>query len=91
MESITRNTHVQWAKCISDVPALAQLCSLYRSADLNDNCANSHAFQNFVIRTCTVLSSYRLIHQASGRTYHDTFNPPKVQMKDDVSVDIVEE
>ena len=32
----------------------------------------------------TVLS--RLIHTASGRTYHDTFNPPKVAMKDDVSV-----
>lgn len=27
----------------------------------------------------------RLIHPASGRTYHTTFNPPKEQMKDDVS------
>ena len=26
----------------------------------------------------------RLIHQASGRTYHETFYPPKVPMKDDV-------
>jgi adenylate kinase len=27
----------------------------------------------------------RLIHQSSGRTYHQTFNPPKVPGKDDVS------
>lgn len=27
----------------------------------------------------------RLIHQPSGRSYHDEFHPPKVSMKDDVS------
>ena len=27
----------------------------------------------------------RLIHKASGRSYHVEFNPPKVPMKDDVS------
>jgi adenylate kinase len=27
----------------------------------------------------------RLIHQASGRSYHDEFHPPKVAMTDDVS------
>ncbi|XP_023687959.1 adenylate kinase 2, mitochondrial isoform X2 [Paramormyrops kingsleyae] len=27
----------------------------------------------------------RLIHQASGRSYHEEFNPPKVPMKDDVT------
>jgi len=27
----------------------------------------------------------RLIHSASGRTYHSTFNPPKEAMKDDVT------
>jgi adenylate kinase len=27
----------------------------------------------------------RLIHPASGRTYHKVFNPPKVAMKDDVT------
>lgn len=27
----------------------------------------------------------RLIHQASGRSYHEEFAPPKVSMKDDVS------
>ncbi|KEY69508.1 hypothetical protein S7711_02045 [Stachybotrys chartarum IBT 7711] len=27
----------------------------------------------------------RLIHPASGRTYHSTFSPPKEQMKDDVT------
>ena len=27
----------------------------------------------------------RLIHQASGRSYHTTFNPPKEAMKDDVT------
>lgn len=27
----------------------------------------------------------RLIHQASGRSYHTTFNPPKVPMRDDVT------
>lgn len=27
----------------------------------------------------------RLIHPASGRSYHVTFNPPKVPMKDDVT------
>lgn len=27
----------------------------------------------------------RLIHPASGRTYHSTFNPPKQYMKDDVT------
>jgi adenylate kinase len=27
----------------------------------------------------------RLIHPASGRSYHTTFNPPKEEMKDDVT------
>jgi adenylate kinase len=27
----------------------------------------------------------RLIHPASGRSYHTTFNPPKVPMRDDVT------
>ena len=27
----------------------------------------------------------RLIHRASGRSYHEEFNPPKVPMTDDVS------
>lgn len=27
----------------------------------------------------------RLIHPASGRSYHEEFNPPKKFMKDDVS------
>lgn len=27
----------------------------------------------------------RLIHQASGRTYHELYNPPKTPMKDDVT------
>ncbi|XP_030560745.1 adenylate kinase [Drosophila novamexicana] len=27
----------------------------------------------------------RLIHQASGRSYHEEFAPPKVQMKDDIT------
>lgn len=27
----------------------------------------------------------RLIHPASGRSYHEEFAPPKVSMKDDVS------
>lgn len=27
----------------------------------------------------------RLIHPASGRSYHEVFAPPKVPMKDDVS------
>jgi adenylate kinase len=27
----------------------------------------------------------RLIHSASGRTYHSTFNPPREYMKDDVT------
>ena len=27
----------------------------------------------------------RLIHPASGRSYHSTFNPPKVDMKDDIT------
>lgn len=30
-------------------------------------------------------SLYRLIHQPSGRSYHEEFNPPKEPMKDDVS------
>ncbi|SCU95710.1 LANO_0E11122g1_1 [Lachancea nothofagi CBS 11611] len=29
----------------------------------------------------------RLVHQASGRSYHKIFNPPKVDMKDDVTGD----
>jgi len=29
--------------------------------------------------------SGRLIHKASGRTYHEKFNPPKVAGKDDVT------
>lgn len=27
----------------------------------------------------------RLLHQPSGRTYHEEFNPPKIAMIDDVS------
>jgi adenylate kinase len=27
----------------------------------------------------------RLIHKASGRSYHEEFHPPKVDMKDDVT------
>jgi len=27
----------------------------------------------------------RLVHPASGRSYHKTFNPPKVPMKDDIT------
>jgi adenylate kinase len=30
--------------------------------------------------------SGRLVHQASGRTYHTQFNPPKVDMTDDVTL-----
>ena len=29
----------------------------------------------------------RLLHKPSGRTYHSIFNPPKVEMKDDVTGD----
>lgn len=29
----------------------------------------------------------RLVHTASGRSYHEEFAPPKVPMKDDVSDD----
>lgn len=29
----------------------------------------------------------RLLHEASGRTYHEEFNPPKVSMKDDITGD----
>lgn len=29
-----------------------------------------------------------MIHQPSGRSYHDEFHPPKVSMKDDVSVSL---
>lgn len=28
----------------------------------------------------------RLIHTPSGRSYHEEFHPPKVAMKDDVSI-----
>lgn len=28
----------------------------------------------------------RLVHPASGRSYHEEFAPPKVAMKDDVSI-----
>ena len=28
----------------------------------------------------------RLLHQASGRTYHEEFHPPKKHMADDVSL-----
>lgn len=30
----------------------------------------------------------RLIHQSSGRSYHEEFAPPKTPMKDDVSISI---
>lgn len=32
----------------------------------------------------------RLIHPASGRSYHKTFNPPKEYMKDDVTGEALE-
>ena len=28
----------------------------------------------------------RLLHESSGRTYHEVFNPPKAHMKDDVCI-----
>lgn len=28
----------------------------------------------------------RLVHPASGRSYHEEFNPPKVDMTDDVEI-----
>jgi len=31
----------------------------------------------------------RLLHPASGRTYHTEFKPPKVPMKDDVSLNLI--
>lgn len=37
---------------------------------------------NLLIRRITG----RLIHPASGRSYHEEFAPPKVPMRDDVSV-----
>jgi adenylate kinase len=30
----------------------------------------------------------RLIHPASGRSYHEEFHPPRVPMKDDVRIQI---
>lgn len=36
---------------------------------------------NLLIRRITG----RLLHEASGRTYHEEFNPPKVAMKDDIT------
>lgn len=41
-------------------------------------------FCHFPVLKSPLLSS-RLIHQPSGRSYHDEFNPPKEPMKDDVS------
>ena len=32
--------------------------------------------------------SGRRVHQASGRSYHIVYNPPKVEGKDDVTVKI---
>jgi adenylate kinase len=32
----------------------------------------------------------RLIHKASGRTYHEEFHPPKQAMKDDVTGETLE-
>ena len=37
------------------------------------------------MQTEVVHKSYRLIHKPSGRSYHTEFNPPKVEMTDDVS------
>ncbi len=45
---------------------------------------------NELLCKCYDISYFRLLHTPSGRTYHETFCPPKVCMKDDVSViDIV--
>jgi len=30
----------------------------------------------------------RLVHPTSGRSYHEEFAPPKIAMKDDVSIEI---
>jgi len=30
----------------------------------------------------------RLVHPNSGRSYHEEFAPPKIAMKDDVSIEI---
>lgn len=31
----------------------------------------------------------RLVHEKSGRTYHEIFNPPKVPMTDDVNIYLI--
>lgn len=42
---------------------------------------------NFFSVVCCI---FRLIHQSSGRSYHEEFNPPKEPMKDDVSLNGLE-
>ena len=46
-----------------------------------------NAVINFSIPDATLLPRVtgRLIHPASGRSYHKLFNPPKVPMKDDIT------
>ena len=48
-----------------------------------------NAVVNFAIPDSVLLPRVtgRLIHPASGRSYHKLFNPPKVPMKDDVTGD----
>ena len=48
-----------------------------------------NAVVNFAIPDSVLLPRVtgRLIHPASGRSYHKLFNPPKVAMKDDVTGD----
>jgi adenylate kinase len=48
-----------------------------------------NAVVNFAIPDSVLLPRVtgRLVHPASGRSYHKLFNPPKVPMKDDVTGD----
>jgi adenylate kinase family enzyme len=50
--------------------------------------AQLHAVIEFKIDDSLLISRItgRLLHESSGRTYHEEFNPPKAAMKDDVSI-----
>jgi adenylate kinase len=56
-------------------------------AMLNERKEALNAVINFAIPDATLLPRVtgRLIHPASGRSYHKLFNPPKVPMKDDIT------
>lgn len=80
-QSIIKHSHPQ-VDCLTNYFLFAQLDEM-----LNKRKTKLDAVVEFGIDDNVLIKRItgRLIHPASGRSYHEEFAPPKVHMKDDVS------